>query len=114
MKEKKNKWIKHRVTEAERFQFNALAESLDKSLSDLIRERLSSAQVGKARVGSVNNNHLLVPKHLIREIARWGNNLNQIARKVNIYPGEDGPKILEQLIVIERHLQDMKDEFKVP
>ena len=66
-------WVKVRATEAERAEWHAKARSAGLTLSDLVRR-----SIGRVRTWTVA--HAEVERERTRELARLGNNLNQIAR----------------------------------
>ena len=65
-------WVKIRASEAERAEWHAKARSAGLTLSDLVRR-----SVGRVRTWTVP--HAEVERERTRELARIGNNLNQIA-----------------------------------
>ena len=67
-------WVKIRASEAERAAWHAKARSAGLTLSDLVWR-----SVGRARPWTVA--HAEVERERTRELARLGNNLNQIARE---------------------------------
>ena len=69
-------WVKIRASEAERAEWHAKARSAGLTLSDLVRR-----SVGRVRTWTVA--HAEVERERTRELARLGNNLNQIARWAN-------------------------------
>ena len=66
-------WVKVRASEAERAEWHAKARSAGLTLSDLVRRA-----VGRARTWTVA--HAEVERERTQQVARVGNNLNQIAR----------------------------------
>ncbi len=71
-------WVKIRASEAERAEWHAKARSAGLTLSDLVRR-----SVGRVRTWTVA--HAEVERERTRQVARIGNNLNQIARWANTY-----------------------------
>ena len=71
-------WVKIRASEAERAARHAKARSAGLTLSDLVWR-----SVGRARPWTVA--HAEVERERTRELARLGNNLNQIARWANTH-----------------------------
>ena len=71
------RWIKLRASAAERARWQALAASRGVSLSELIR-----ASLGGLRLRARREPPAVAPE-LLRELARIGNNLNQLARAAN-------------------------------
>ena len=66
-------WVKVRASEAERAEWHAKARSAGLTLSDLVRRA-----VGRTRTWTVP--HAEVERERTQQVARVGNNLNQIAR----------------------------------
>ena len=91
-------WVKIRASEAERAEWHAKARSAGLTLSDLVRR-----SVGRVRTWTVP--HAEVERERTRELARIGNNLNQIARWANIHKGAvEAVEVIGHLIAIERAL----------
>ena len=82
MSEKKTKLLTMKVDEAEKEKWQKLAASYNMSLSELIRNRLNNLEMPP----QPKKRKIKTPKvdpELIRQVAAIGNNLNQIARRVN-------------------------------
>ena len=101
---KRDKWVHVKVSESEKDSWNRLAESSGLTLADLIRQQLGAADmvhrepVKKRRIKRVD-------PALIRELAKIGNNLNQIARWANTHKSEaDAVAVLRALLSVERQL----------
>ena len=91
-------WVKVRASDAERAEWHAKARSAGLTLSDLVRR-----SVGRARTWTVP--HADVERERTREVARIGNNLNQIARWANTHKGAiEAVEVIAHLIAIERAL----------
>jgi len=91
-------WVKVRATEAERAEWHAKARSAGLTLSDLVRR-----SIGRVRTWTVA--HAKVERERTRELARLGNNLNQIARWANTHKGAaEAVEVLARLIAIDRVL----------
>ncbi len=91
-------WVKVRASEAERAAWHAKARSAGLTLSDRVRR-----SVGRARTWTVA--HAEVERERTRELARLGNNLNQIARWANTHKGAiEAIEVIGHLIAIERAL----------
>ena len=73
-------WVKIRSSEAERAEWHAKARAAGLTLSDLMRRSL-----GRVRPWSVA--HADVERERTQQLARLGNNLNQIARWANTHKG---------------------------
>lgn len=106
MAAERTKQLLIRVGDSERERWRALADAEQLTLSDLIRSRLSSEVVGRSprrRAGAVDAD-------LIRQIAKIGNNLNQIARWVNTYKNQaDTLTVLVRLSAFEREISRLLD-----
>ena len=91
-------WVKIRASEAERAEWHAKARSAGLTLSDLVRR-----SVGRVRTWTVA--HAEVERERTRELARLGNNLNQIARWANTHKEAiEAVEVIGHLIAIERAL----------
>ena len=91
-------WVKIRASEAERAEWHAKSRSAGLTLSDLVRR-----SVGRARTWTVA--HAEVERERTRELARIGNNLNQIARWANTHKGAiEAVEVIGHLIAIKRAL----------
>ncbi|WP_154499167.1 plasmid mobilization protein [Helicobacter pylori] len=53
----------------------------------------------------------IVNKELIIELAKWGNNLNQIAKHLNTNKGAWDRLVLEQLIEISNQLEQLRAKY---
>ena len=96
------RWIKLRASAAERARWQALAASRGVSLSDLIR-----ASLGGLRLRARREPPPVAPE-LLRELARIGNNLNQLARAANRHEPVTATALLARLIAIERELRAIR------
>jgi len=74
--DKRSTYAQVRMTQAEKIDFKKLAGASGISLSDLFRQAIK-------RVRPWTPEHKEIEKEKIRQLARIGNNLNQIARAVN-------------------------------
>ena len=91
-------WVKIRASEAERAEWHAKARSAGLTLSDLVRR-----SVGRVRTWTVP--HAEMERERTRELARIGNNLNQIARWANTFASTaEAVEVVAHLIAIERAL----------
>ena len=89
-------WVKIRASEAERAEWHAKARSAGLTLSDLVRR-----SVRRVRTWTVA--HAEVERERTRELARLGNNLNQIARWANTHKGAiEAIEVIVHLAAIER------------
>ena len=91
-------WVKIRSSEAERAEWHAKARSAGLTLSDLVRR-----SVGRVHTWTVA--HADVERERTQQVARLGNNLNQIARWANTHKGAiEAVEVIGHLIAIERGL----------
>ncbi|MCY4399682.1 MAG: MobC family plasmid mobilization relaxosome protein [Gemmatimonadetes bacterium] len=92
-------WVKVRATEAERAEWHAKAHAAGLTLSDLVRR-----SIGRIRTWTVA--HAEVERERTRELARLGNNLNQIARWANTHKEAiEAVEVIGHLIAIDRALR---------
>ncbi|WP_415519870.1 MAG: plasmid mobilization relaxosome protein MobC [Desulfovibrio aminophilus] len=89
-------WIKLRVSEEEKAEFEAKAEAAGMTLADLIRHRLFQYRLRDTRG----------EQEALRLIARAGANLNQIARWANTYKGE--AEALKVILMLNAVLRELK------
>lgn len=96
-------WIKLRVSDEERSRWLLKAQDAGVTLSALIRQGLEGAPVRRPR------RRVETDPALLRELARIGNNLNQIARWANRNKqGAEAQGILVALIEIDRELAALR------
>ena len=94
-------WVKVRATEAERAEWHAKARSAGLTLSDLVRR-----SIGRVRTWTVP--HAEVERARTRELARLGNNLNQIARWANTHKEAiEAVEVIVHLVAIDRALRKL-------
>lgn len=95
--------VKVRATEAERQQWREKAEAAGLSLSDLVRQSLSKVRTWTAQDREAADART-------RELAKLGNNLNQIARWANTYKtAADTVQVIAYLRAIEQELRRVAD-----
>lgn len=106
----RTKWIHIRVTEAEHSAWQALAQAHKQTVSDLIRSRIGECQpVGRSPKRRQRLARQTDPA-LLRELARIGNNLNQVARWANTYKSaSESVAVCTHLLAIERTLRQLYD-----
>ena len=90
--------IELRVTPEEKTHWQAIAASRGVSLSELIRATLSGQRL------RVRRSAPRIDPNLMRELARIGNNLNQLARAANRRSPVETVSLLVKLIEIDREL----------
>jgi hypothetical protein len=97
----KDEWIKVRVSHDEYQEILEKAKKAGRSVSDLIR-----VSIQKAKAPTLSN--LENERRIIREVARIGNNLNQIARICNSLKSDvDAFELLVALKGIEAEVQSL-------
>lgn len=100
----RNKWIHVKVSEKERDQWQALAEERELTVADLIRQSVGLEVLGMEPKRKSRPVRRTDPA-LIRQLARIGNNLNQIARWANTYKSDaEAEAVIQALLSIERLL----------
>lgn len=93
---KRTAWLSVRVTSAEKELLTELASAEGMSMGDYLRHQLKQPRVRKTKS----------ERQKILQLARIGNNLNQIARWANIYKGRaEAMQLLLQLAQIEEELR---------
>jgi hypothetical protein len=103
-KEKRERWIKVRVSETEKSVIDEKSRLAGVTTAALIRESL-------CRVRTWTIKDKAIEREKIREISRIGQNLNQIARFCNQHKSSaDTVQILSVLIAIEKKLAS----FSIP
>lgn len=99
MKPQKNTrtvWIKLRVTTDEKAAITAKAEAQGQTVTDFIRQRALDYRLRQTPL----------EKERVRQLARIGANLNQIARWANIHKSRaDALDVLAALVSLERELK---------
>ena len=101
-------WIKLRASSAERARWQDLAATRGVSLSELIRSRLDGTRLRSRREPPP------VASDLLRELARIGNNLNQLARAANRREPVTATALLTRLIEIDRELAGLRAAHQRP
>ena len=103
----RSKWVHVKVSVLEKESWQSLAEADGLTLSDLIRQHMGAAKlvhrepVKKRRVKRVD-------PALIRELAKIGNNLNQISRWANTFKSDaEAMAVLRALLSVERQIADI-------
>lgn len=100
-REIRSAWIKMRVTVAEKENILAKAAVQGQTVTDFIRQRALDYRLRQAPL----------EKELLREIARIGNNLNQLARWARTYKNAaDSMTVITELLAIEKELETLRAE----
>ena len=90
-------WIKLRVTSAEKEAITAKAASQGQTVTDFIRQRALDYRLRQTPL----------EKERVRQLARIGANLNQLARWANIHKSRaEVIDVLAALVSLERALKD--------
>lgn len=90
-------WIKLRVTPAEKEAIIAKADAQGQTVTDFIRQRALDYRLRQTPL----------EKERVRQLARIGANLNQLARWVNIHKSRvETIDVLVALVSLERELRD--------
>jgi hypothetical protein len=103
--ESRTAWIKLRVTPTEKEAITAKAKSQGQTVTNFIRQRALDYRLRKTPL----------EKELVRQTARIGANLNQLARWANTYKGRaEALRVLAALLSFEKalkgHMEPVKDE----
>lgn len=105
---KKSIWLKLRATDEERGRWQDIAENKGVSLSELMRSSLDGMRLRKRREPPT------VAPELLRELARIGNNLNQLAHAANRRQPLESTALLIRLIEIDRELAAIRAAHERP
>lgn len=100
--------IEIRTTPEEKQHWQAVAENKGVTLSELVRFALGGQRLRKRR------DPPKIDPDLLRELARIGNNLNQIARAANRRDPVPAAAILMRLIEIDRELSALRTAHERP
>jgi len=107
----RNKWIHIRVTDAERQAWQLIAQSHQLTVADLIRRKLGESQPTGRQPKRRKRLCQQADPVLIRELARIGNNLNQIARWANTYKfAAEAITVCVHLLAIQRLLAVLTEQ----
>lgn len=97
----KDKWVKVRIDDAEREYWHEKARASGRTLSDLIREALERVR----RWSPVDKES---ERARLRELARIGSNLNQIAKWANTHKSAaDAAAVIAHLVAIEAAIANL-------
>lgn len=100
--------IEIRTTPEEKRRWQEIAENKGVSLSELVRSALGGQRLRKRREPPK------VDPDLLRELARVGNNLNQLARAANRRRPLPAAALLMRLIEIDRELSALRAAHERP
>ena len=100
-KERRSAWIKMRVTPDEKKLIESKASAQGQTVTDFLRQRALDYRLRQSPL----------EKERIRQLARIGANMNQIARWANMYKKRaEAVEVITQLIVLERELHSEENE----
>ena len=100
-REKRSAWIKMRVTPDEKKLIESKASAQGQTVTDFLRQRALDYRLRQSPL----------EKERIRQLARIGANMNQIARWANIYKKHaEAVEVITRLIVLERELHTEENE----
>lgn len=100
--------IEIRTTPEEKRHWQDIAENKGVSLSELVRSTLGGLRLRKRREPPT------VAPELLRELARIGNNLNQLAHAANRKKPLEAAPLLIRLIEIDRELAAIRAAHERP
>ena len=96
--ERRSSCVKVRLTETERRELKAIADKAGMTVSDAVRTILPEALRPRPKADP----------ELVRQVARIGNNVNQLTRWVNIHkPSASEPQVLFLLAQVRDHLREL-------
>ena len=100
-KEKRSAWIKMRVTPDEKKLIESKASAQGQTVTDFLRQRALDYRLRQSPL----------EKERIRQLARIGSNMNQIARWANTYKKRaEAVEVITRLILLERELHEEENE----
>ena len=106
--------VEVRTTPADKARWQALAESRGVSLSKLLRAALDGQRPRQPSRAHLRRTPPPVEPALLRELARLGNNLNQLARAANRQGPVPAAALLVRLIEIDRELAALRRAHERP
>ena len=100
-KERRSAWIKIRVTPDEKKLIESKVSAQGQTVTDFLRQRALDYRLRQSPL----------EKERIRQLARIGSNMNQIARWANTYKKRaEAMEVITRLIVLERELHTEENE----
>ena len=100
-KERRSAWIKMRVTPDEKKLIESKASAQGQTVTDFLRQRALDYRLRQSPL----------EKERIRQLARIGSNMNQIARWANTYKKRaEAVEVITRLIELERELHEEENE----
>lgn len=103
-------WVKVRASAEQRTRWQSVAAARGVSLSELVRQGLDGTRLVRRR-----HQPRAVDPALLRELARVGNNLNQLARWANREKGgASAVAVVARLIELDRELARLRLSHETP
>ena len=100
-KERRSAWIKMRVTPDEKRLIESKASAQGQTVTDFLRQRALDFRLRQSPL----------EKERIRQLARIGSNMNQIARWANTYKKRaEAVEVITRLILLDRELHEEENE----
>ena len=100
-KERRSAWIKIRVTPDEKKLIESKASAQGQTVTDFLRQRALDYRLRQSPL----------EKERIRQLARIGANMNQIARWANTYKKRaEAMEVITRLILLERELHQEENK----
>lgn len=103
-----------RATDSEKLDWELIAHAEGLKVSQLARRLLNNYSIphgSKRRSQSCKVGNLQSRRELVRQVARIGNNLNQIARWANTYKGAaEATQVITSLARIESSLLELSNK----
>ena len=100
-KERRRAWIKMRVTPDEKKLIESKASAQGQTVTDFLRQRALDYRLRQSPL----------EKERIRQLARIGSNMNQIARWANTYKKRaEAVEVITRLILLDRELHEEENE----
>ena len=100
-KERRSAWIKMRVTPDEKKLIESKASAQGQTVTDFLRQRALDFRLRQSPL----------EKERIRQLARIGSNMNQIARWANTYKKRaEAVEVITRLILLDRELHEEENE----
>lgn len=101
----KTKFLQIRVSDDQREQIKEKARAMETTVTDLLLESLDRVKVRRPQ-GKPAPELVALKQRKIYELAKIGNNLNQIARWCNTQKsGADAVQVIQHLVAIEHELK---------
>jgi hypothetical protein len=113
MVKERTKWIHIRVTGEERAAWQSLTQAQQLTLADLIRCKIGESQLTGRQPKRRKRHCQQADPVLIRELARIGNNLNQLARWANAYKSAaEALTVCTWLLSVQRQLTALRQQLQ--